>query len=351
MKIIHAADIHLGSKMEAKLDRDKAIKRKGEVRAAFNKMLNYAINSGVKIIMLSGDVFDSERPFKHDKEFFYEAIKNTPDIDFLYLRGNHDTAEAYCEELVNLKLFSGEWQSYEYENVVIHGIELSEKNIKSYYSGLKTVKDKINIVMLHGQTVDGNGEGVNIPKLKNLGIDYLALGHLHSYSNSALGEKGVYVYSGCLEGRGFDEIGEKGFVELDIDDKIDYCFIKNSVRTVRECTVDISKSKSTYEAFKLVKSEVIRDSECLLRVNLVGRIDFDGEYLTHDITEYLKNDYFFVYVKDKTEREFSMEKLEGDVSLSGEFTREVLRNAEFTEDEKQKIISVGLKALSGSEVE
>ena len=39
MKMIHCADIHLGSKMEAKLPKEKADERKAEVRASFEKMV------------------------------------------------------------------------------------------------------------------------------------------------------------------------------------------------------------------------------------------------------------------------------------------------------------------------
>ena len=40
---------------------------------------------------------------------------------------------------------------------------------------------------------------------------FQALGHLHAYQSEQLGsDGGVYCYPGCLEGRGFDECGEKG---------------------------------------------------------------------------------------------------------------------------------------------
>ena len=47
------------------------------------------------------------------------------------------------------------------------------------------------------------------------GIDYLALGHVHSFRQEKLDEQGIWCYSGCLEGRGFDECGTKGYVMLE----------------------------------------------------------------------------------------------------------------------------------------
>jgi len=43
IKIIHCADIHLGSKIEAKLPHDKTLERRKEVRATFNRMIDYAV--------------------------------------------------------------------------------------------------------------------------------------------------------------------------------------------------------------------------------------------------------------------------------------------------------------------
>lgn len=51
--------------------------------------------------------------------------------------------------------------------------------------------------------------------LRGRGIDYLALGHVHSFRQEKLDEQGIWCYSGCLEGRGFDECGTKGYVMLE----------------------------------------------------------------------------------------------------------------------------------------
>ena len=103
MKILHCADIHLGSKMEAKLPKEKSDVRKTEVRGAFNRAVEYAQRHGIKVILLCGDVFDSDRPLKKDKDFFYSVVKNNSDIDFLYLRGNHDTLERSEEHTSELQ--------------------------------------------------------------------------------------------------------------------------------------------------------------------------------------------------------------------------------------------------------
>ena len=74
MKIIHCADLHLGSKMRAKLPEEKAEERRGEVREALEKMLRYAKENGAEAVLISGDAFDSDRPAMRDKQLFYRAV-------------------------------------------------------------------------------------------------------------------------------------------------------------------------------------------------------------------------------------------------------------------------------------
>ena len=68
--------------------------------------VEYANENNVSIILLSGDVFDSDKPYKKDKLFFYSIIEKYPNIDFMYLRGNHDSYEFNNQDYPNLKTFS-----------------------------------------------------------------------------------------------------------------------------------------------------------------------------------------------------------------------------------------------------
>ena len=105
---------------------------------------------------------------------------------------------------------------------------------------------------MHGQESENNikdkAEIINLKKLKNKNIDYLALGHIHSFKKEKLDNRGEYCYSGCLEGRGFDECGDKGFVLLDIKNgKINSEFIKFAQRTLYEVNVDLTGLTSNNE--------------------------------------------------------------------------------------------------------
>ena len=69
VKIIHTADIHLGSKMDSRFSEEIANERKAELRNTFRRLVEYAKDNDVTVIMLCGDVFDSDRPFKKESDY------------------------------------------------------------------------------------------------------------------------------------------------------------------------------------------------------------------------------------------------------------------------------------------
>ena len=345
MKIIHCADIHLGAPINSFPD-EVSKERKREVRNTFIRMVQFAKEKGVKVIMLSGDVFDRDKPYKKDVEVFYDIVENNPEIDFLYLRGNHDQ-EGESIALSNLKTFSAAWQSYAYDDVVISGIEIGTENNVSMYSTLALNEKQKNIVMLHGQI----GGDINLTRLRDKGIDYLALGHIHQYEEGALDNRGRYAYSGCLEGRGFDETGVKGFVLLDVEDKLSYTFIPFSLRSIEKVELDVSGLQAGSEMVRLARAQIPFKKENIYRIELVGEVDADVDSFAEDVQKYLETDCAYVSVKDKTTKKMDYTIYEGDNSLKGEFVRTVRERTDYTEEEKAQIIAFGLKALAGREVD
>lgn len=343
MKIIHCADVHLGSPMK-KLN-DRAVERAAEIRATFERLTEYAKKNAITNILLAGDVFDSDRPFKKDKEFFYKVVENNPDLQFFYLRGNHDGKESFTKQLNNLHTFSGEWTSYGLgENAVISGLELSSANRTSLYSTLRLDPEKINIVTLHGDRGGTGNNKIDEKKLAGKGIDYLALGHYHTFYTQKLDGRGTLCYSGCLEGRGFDETGEKGFAVFDTGTK-EVKFVPFARRTVREITVDISGVGDENSAIRKIKSEIGADGENLLRLNLTGDVGFLDEGLATEVEKRIEGDFYCVSVKDLTRVKVDYGQYENELSLRGEFVRVVRESA--ADGDAERIIAMGLKALSG----
>ena len=52
MKFIHIADVHLGSKIEAKFNKEQSKKRKNEVQTTFKNIVEYASKNDIHLILL-----------------------------------------------------------------------------------------------------------------------------------------------------------------------------------------------------------------------------------------------------------------------------------------------------------
>jgi DNA repair exonuclease SbcCD nuclease subunit len=185
--------------------------------------------------------------------------------------------------------------------------------------------------MLHGDVSDSVGlRKINLSKLKGKGIDYLALGHYHSYKEESIDDRGVAVYSGCLEGRGYDETGEKGFVLIDVEDEITHKFIPFSERVISLVKVDVTGLKDAYSIYLRAREICEFSKNDLYRVELVGEVDATLDGLSKDLQKYLLEHARFVDVKDLTKKTLDLEKYAGDTSIIGEFVRNV-SDSDFSE--------------------
>lgn len=282
MKIIHCADLHLDSKMETNFSQEQAKERRYEILATFENMVNDAIKNDIKVILIAGDMFDTaQNQQKTIKNRVLDTIKQADKVDFLYLQGNHDKDNFFKEipnKPQNLKLFKNEWSSYRYGNIVITGIEFGEGDNSDIYSNLSLDENDFNIVTLHGQIskygMDKKAEIINLNALQNKYIDYLALGHIHEYKSEKLDYRGIYCYSGCLEGRGFDKCGKKGFIVADIKDgQLSTRFISNAKRTFQEVRVDISDYTEADDIIKRIENNLVHIPEKdIVKLILSGEI-------------------------------------------------------------------------------
>ncbi len=358
MKIIHIADLHLDSKIDG-IPIEKSKIRREEIIRSFERLVGFAQENNVKVVIIAGDMFDTQKISLRTKERVFECIRTNSNIDFLYVSGNHDQTSILSNitDLPNNFIeFNDNLKSVKYHNVVISGIILNSTNKNTVYDTLSLNESDVNIVVMHGQVAgyksNEDAEIISIPRLKGKHIDYLALGHIHSYAKGQIDERGVYVYSGCLDGRGFDELGSKGFVLLECEqNKVQSNFIEFGSRTLFERSFDVGEYDSFYQLSQdiISKLQVEIDSKSLVKVVLKGEHSIDFLIDTFALTSRLNEMFFFAKVYDKTELKISLEDYQYDKSIKGEFVRTVWES-DMPIDQKNKVIKCGLSALKGEEL-
>lgn len=367
MKIIHCADLHLDSNMTSNLTKDKAKERKAELLATFEKMIAYAKNNDIHNILIAGDLYDKKNISATARNVFMSAVTGNPDITFYYLKGNHDAESLFMgmDNIPdNIKLFGTEWTSYQLSSdeadnrIVISGVELTEDNTDLIYNSLVLDNNCFNIVMLHGQEAQTKSrnkyESISLRLLKNKGIDYLALGHIHTYKKESLDARGIYCYPGCLEGRGFDECGEHGFVVLEVEGNrlISHEFIPIAKRCLYEVEVDISECMNSSEIINNIQDVLdVKNysSSSMIKVVLTGNTDVNCEKNIEYIMMMFRDKYYYFKLYDHTGIRIDYDSFLHENSVKGEFVRLVKDDETLDDDTKAAVIGIGINALSGEE--
>ena len=201
MVLIHTSDIHLDSPLTSRLPSEKVRERKRELLSGFGRLVEEAKALKAKAIIISGDLFDSEKVSRKALDTAISIIEEAEDISFLYLQGNHEgNALVASGKLLpkNLLTFGEDWTYYTLGDLTVAG---RSSVAEGMFNSLNLPEDGQNIVVLHGELRDRTAapESIGLRDAAGKNIDYMALGHYHSHSAEAIDDRGVAVYCGTPE--------------------------------------------------------------------------------------------------------------------------------------------------------
>ena len=353
MRFIHTSDIHIASPMTTRLTAVRAKERNREIISTFRKITEDATLYGAEAIVIAGDLFDNERIGIRSLQNIVDLIKDASAVTFFYLPGNHEKNRLLASGVSipeNLKIFEEEWTYFDLSGVRFAGRSTTSSDM---FSTLSLPEDGKNVVVLHGELTDRSADGgyIGVKEMASLPIDYLALGHYHSYRDVNISERTTAVYSGTPEGRGFDETGDKGYVDVSILGSVSYKFVKRSKRALHIVDVDLSDAESEMDIENKVRDALTRHSgDDLIRILLTGEHSPTLRRDTDALVERFKPYFYYFEVKDITKLRISPDDYKNDKSLKGEFIRLVLESKDFTAEEKERIIECGVRALMGEEI-
>ncbi len=344
VKILHMADIHLGS-VFAGLPADKARTRRNE--SVYNCLNAIQDAKSCDALLLSGDVFNSGDVSVTILDVFLKAISDLGDIPVFYSCGNHDSyytyAVQYCLNKApsNLRIFPPDKMTFftlDNLNLRVYGASFSDAHAENSLvdTDIKLDEDYINILCIHADTSPGLYNYINVNVLDKLGFDYAALGHIHSYSGINKTGNCYYAYPGIPEGRGFDECGDKGYIKGSVlKGNADLQFIKMPGKKYIDEKIDISDFQNEYELVDIINSFCPDHTE-ICRFTLVGNNNFD-----HEIDLLFLNSECLAYssvIYDQTKQNISIEDYVGNSGLRGFCAKEAKRLTDNSsnEDEKEK---------------
>lgn len=216
LKILHTADIHLGIKFPGLGSQGDTQRR--QVEETFKNVISAAVDENVDIVLIAGDLFDSNWQSQRNVELAVEQFKllERSNIPICLIPGNHDCFDSssiyrkvdFGARCPNLRIFTGEnMEHYEYPDIglTVYGKpNLSEKSSVSPLEGIeRATSSRYHVAMAHGsffipEKVDRDDHVFTAEEIANSGMDYIALGHWHSAYPCA--DKGVVAwYCGAPE--------------------------------------------------------------------------------------------------------------------------------------------------------
>ena len=268
-RFFHAADIHLDSPLTglAGIEGRVAERIRSAPRAAFEALVERAIQDQVDFCVIAGDLYDGTwRDYKTGL-FFAEQMGrlNQAGIPVFLLHGNHDAESQITRPLAlpdNVRVF-GTRKPHTFQidkpNVALHGWSYREKavlgNMVPDYP--PPVNGAFNIGVLH-TALGGMGDHANyapcsLQELVAKGYAYWALGHVHQ--GQVLNERPYVVFPGNLQGRHIREAGPKGacLVTVEGGEVVEVAALSFDVVRWAVLEVDVSTAGSMVDVVDLMR--------------------------------------------------------------------------------------------------
>lgn len=361
-KIVHAADFHLDSAFGG-LPPARARERRQESRELADRLANLVRAEDAEIVLLAGDLFDGERVFPETVERLKEALAGMGCPVFI-APGNHDPYTPHSPYAAarwpeNVHIFRQETL----EAVLLPDLDCvvcgaaftaSERTAPPLADFTVPEDGRTYLLCLHGDV--GNPSSVYAPisreQLAASGVQYAALGHIHQCSGVQRDGKTFWAYPGCPEGRGFDELGEKGVLAGSVDrDGVELRFVPLCRRRYRILEADVT-GVSPREAMEAVMPETAEQDIC--------RIIFTGETEEASVDlpvleSAFREKFYFLELRDKTRPAQSLWARAGEDTLRGLFLRELKGRYDAAPDEAAReqialAVRFGLAALEGRDL-
>lgn len=361
VRILHAADLHLDSAFAA-LTPEQARLRRGESRELVEKLVDYANDHGVEILLLAGDLLDGEAVYAQTARELSKALGRFRGRVFI-APGNHDPytpGSAYAVTLwpENVHIFKSaamERVALPQYGCVVYGAaftsaEETAAGLTDFNAWEEDAADTVRLGILHGDVgaVGSPYRPLAAADIAKSGLDYLALGHVHRRDGLHTAGSVTYGYSGCLEGRGFDETGDKGFLLGEVSrGSVAMRFVPFARRRYQNLEVDVT-GRDAAEA--VLEALPPRTEDDLYRITVVG--EGSGELTA--LEETLGERFYAVELRDRRTVQRDLWARCGEDSLRGLFLQEMKRRLDGAEsdDERRKIelaVRFGVDALDGRE--
>ncbi|MEK7519749.1 MAG: DNA repair exonuclease [Patescibacteria group bacterium] len=274
LKLIHTADVHIGVKFGAFGKR--AEEQRKALRDALAKIADRAVSERAQLLLIAGDLFDSNFPSYDSVGFVKTQFKKLNDagVYVAIVPGTHDCLsgdsiykrEHFAAQFPRVHVFDDPAittkEFPDIDTTVYAKANVSNKSSESpvafLASAVKSAATKYTVAMAHGSVqIEGKSARDDMPiepkDIERSGVQYLALGHWHGCQDFSA--KGVVAwYSGSpevtyQEGKGGIGQGYALSVEITEDGGAQVTPLKISQKEVAEIRLDMQVTETMEQAY------------------------------------------------------------------------------------------------------
>ena len=298
-RLLHMADVHLGARHR---DLGDAADRQRERQlAAFRKAVDVALERDVDLVLICGDLFDSNSQPRRTVEKAAAELQRLADANIrtVLIPGTHDVYDpTSIYRAFDLRAMAGQPAGSDLVTVLaaapaptdvvfpdldlaVYGRVFTTKRApRSPLDGFSVHVDtraRWHVGMIHGSVripgmVETDDVIVDETEIAASGLDYLALGHWHSFHEGLSG--GVpWAFAGAPEPVAVDQDGAGGVLLVTLDESGGERRVTTeriAVSRTNHRAVDVDATSVASEEALIAKLGAAPDPDVMLDVRVVG---------------------------------------------------------------------------------
>lgn len=337
MNILHSGDLHLDTPFRMRTPEQAEYLRQ-QLLTVPQKLADLCRQEQCQLMLLSGDLFDTT-PTSESLNALRYALEDAA-VPVFIAPGNHDPL------LPDSPYLTSPWPSnvHIFTQPRITAVTLEELDCKIYGAGYRSMdcpgllqgfqaegSERYHIGVLHGDPTNAASPccPVTADQIRQSGLDYLALGHIHKAGSVRYGET-LCAWPGCPMGRGFDETGYKGALILSLGEET--------------AVTPVQLSTPSFFDLELTASQLSQELSALGSKDIY-RITLIGEDTSADLhTLYQQYAHFpFLELRDHRKAMPDLWSLNHSDSLEGTFFRILKENLDQADPREQELITLAAR--------
>ncbi len=402
MKILHFADLHLGVEIYGHIDPVTGLSsRLLDFLAAFDQVVDYALQNNVDLVVFCGDAYKSREPTPTQQREFAKRVNRlaSSDVPVFLLIGNHDLPNAMGRatateifdtlavrnvyvsskpEVLNIPTKSGTVQiaslpwlrrsaflaKEDTKNLTFEQINQRLQQILTgiIAANISKLDPRLPSILAAHVWVSGASVGSEramtigqehvllLSNVANPAFDYVGLGHIHRHQ--VLSTSPPVVYAGSIERLDFgEENDDKGFYLVEIEpggeaSKRRVAFDFHPLSGRRFLTININLEPQDTDPTAAVlrglaeQKEKVKDAIVRLQISLPS--EMESQLRDNELRNALKETYFFTIAKDiKRETRFRLSSLTAEEITPSIALREYLKLKKVSEERAKLLQEYG----------